>query len=70
MLAASKMCPVLCIAPLACVFKLKDRTKADKATLENLNGVLSVVESGGQFQVVVGSHVADVYKEITKKPQM
>ncbi|WP_342045124.1 beta-glucoside-specific PTS transporter subunit IIABC [Bacillus sp. OTU530] len=47
-------------------FKLKDRAKADKATLENLNGVLSVVESGGQFQVVVGSHVADVYKEITK----
>lgn len=47
-------------------FKLKDHKKADKGSLENLNGVLSVVKSGGQFQVVVGSHVADVYKEITK----
>ncbi|MFB9758205.1 PTS transporter subunit EIIC, partial [Ectobacillus funiculus] len=47
-------------------FKLKYHAKADRAALQNLNGVLSVVESGGQFQVVVGSHVADVYKEITK----
>jgi PTS system beta-glucosides-specific IIC component len=47
-------------------FKLKDRTKADKPALQNLDGVLSVVESGGQFQVVVGSHVPEVYKEITK----
>ncbi|MGD8192121.1 beta-glucoside-specific PTS transporter subunit IIABC [Brevibacillus ginsengisoli] len=47
-------------------FKLKDRAKADKAALQNLNGILSVVESGGQFQVVVGNHVGEVYKEITK----
>ncbi|WP_078410018.1 beta-glucoside-specific PTS transporter subunit IIABC [Priestia abyssalis] len=47
-------------------FKLKDHKKANKAGLEKMNGVLSVVEGGGQFQVVVGSHVADVYKEITK----
>lgn len=46
-------------------FKLKDRTRADKPTLQNLSGVLSVVESGGQFQVVVGNHVPEVYKEIT-----
>ena len=47
-------------------FKLKDRTKANKPTLQELDGVLSIVESGGQFQVVIGSHVPDVYKEITK----
>ncbi|PKG23156.1 beta-glucoside-specific PTS transporter subunit IIABC [Niallia nealsonii] len=47
-------------------FKLKDSTKANKTALQNLDGVLSVVESGGQFQVVVGSHVPEVYKEITK----
>lgn len=47
-------------------FKLKDHAKADKSALQSLNGVLGVVESGGQFQVVVGGHVADVYKEITK----
>jgi beta-glucoside PTS system EIICBA component len=47
-------------------FKLKDSTKANKPALQNLDGVLSVVDSGGQFQVVIGSHVSDVYKEITK----
>jgi PTS system beta-glucosides-specific IIC component len=47
-------------------FKLKDHLKADKEKLNNLNGVLSVVESGGQFQVVVGSDVPEVYKEIVK----
>ncbi|MEI2364868.1 beta-glucoside-specific PTS transporter subunit IIABC [Niallia circulans] len=47
-------------------FKLNDSSKADKDALQNLDGVLSVVESGGQFQVVVGSHVPEVYKEINK----
>ena len=47
-------------------FKLKDPKKANKQTLQNLDGVLSVVENGGQFQVVVGSHVSEVYKAITK----
>ncbi|RHW05916.1 beta-glucoside-specific PTS transporter subunit IIABC [Bacillus cereus] len=47
-------------------FKLKDNQKANKAALENMNGVLSTVESGGEFQVVIGSHVSDVYKEINK----
>jgi len=47
-------------------FKLKDNQKANKAALENMNGVLSTVESGGEFQVVIGSHVSDVYREINK----
>lgn len=47
-------------------FKLKDSDNTNKPALQNLDGVLSVVESGGQFQVVVGSHVPEVYKEITK----
>lgn len=47
-------------------FKLNDNEKADKEALQNLEGILSVVESGGQFQVVVGSHVPAVYKEISK----
>ncbi|AWC28133.1 beta-glucoside-specific PTS transporter subunit IIABC [Bacillus cytotoxicus] len=51
-------------------FKLKDKTKANKSALQNLDGVLSVVENGGQFQVVVGSHVSEVYKEITKVSNM
>ena len=47
-------------------FKLKDNKKAQKAEIQNLTGILSVVESGGQFQVVVGSHVSNVYEEIIK----
>lgn len=48
-------------------FKLKDRKRTNKEALQNMNGVLSVVESGGQYQVVIGNHVGDVYKEITKQ---
>ncbi|MDH2363394.1 beta-glucoside-specific PTS transporter subunit IIABC [Priestia megaterium] len=47
-------------------FKLKDNKKAQKTEIQNLTGILSVVESGGQFQVVVGSHVSSVYEEIIK----
>lgn len=45
-------------------FKLKEKSKANKEVIENLDGVVSVVESGGQFQVVIGNSVADVYKAI------
>lgn len=47
-------------------FSLKDTKKANRETLEKHEGVITVVESGGQFQVVVGSHVANVYAEIAK----
>ncbi|QLC90758.1 beta-glucoside-specific PTS transporter subunit IIABC [Priestia megaterium] len=47
-------------------FTLKDHSQADKKTLKNLDGILSVVENGGQFQVVIGSHVSDVYKDVIK----
>lgn len=46
-------------------FMLKDNNKADKEKLEKLD-ILQVVESAGQFQVVIGMHVPEVYKEITK----
>ncbi|MDU5263157.1 MAG: PTS transporter subunit EIIB, partial [Clostridium celatum] len=45
-------------------FKLKDKTKANKSKLEQLNGVITVVESSGQYQVVIGNAVGDVYKTI------
>lgn len=47
-------------------FKLVNNLKANKSNMEELEGVLSVVESGGQFQVVIGNTVGDVYKEIIK----
>ena len=47
-------------------FKLNDTSKANKEALESMDDVLSVVQGGGQYQVVIGSHVSDVYKEINK----
>lgn len=51
-------------------FKLKDRAKADKEAIENLEGVISVIENGGQFQVVIGNNVAYVYKEFLKVAEL
>lgn len=45
-------------------FKLKEHKKADVVALKNNSGVITVVESGGQFQVVVGNHVGNVYQEL------
>ncbi|EHS58499.1 beta-glucoside-specific PTS transporter subunit IIABC [Paenibacillus sp. Aloe-11] len=47
-------------------FDLKDSRKAEREGLEKHEGIITVVESGGQFQVVIGSHVAYVYTEIMK----
>ncbi len=47
-------------------FELKDNGKADKTALEELSYVLSVVASGGQFQVVIGPKVSSYYEEILK----
>ncbi|RSL29884.1 PTS beta-glucoside transporter subunit IIABC [Salibacterium salarium] len=51
-------------------FKLKDREQADKQAVDDLDGVIQVVESGGQFQVVIGNEVSDVYREITKSTSL
>ncbi|EKS4343425.1 PTS glucose transporter subunit IIA [Clostridium botulinum] len=48
-------------------FKLKDTSKADKSELEKMSDVLSVVNSGGQYQVVIGNKVTDYFETITKK---
>ncbi|MEI2281602.1 beta-glucoside-specific PTS transporter subunit IIABC [Paenibacillus polysaccharolyticus] len=48
-------------------FVLNDNRKADADTLENTAGILKVVESGGQFQVVVGNDVSEVYKHIVEE---
>jgi len=45
-------------------FKLKDNQKADAEGLKKNPGVIMVVESGGQFQVVIGNHVHDVWQAV------
>lgn len=42
-------------------FNLKDSSKANKEKLLETEGVISVVESGGQYQVVLGNKVEKVY---------
>ncbi|GAB7212143.1 hypothetical protein OS31_36530 [Dickeya oryzae] len=45
-------------------FKLKDNAAAHADALKNNPGIIMVVESGGQFQVVVGNQVAEVYQAL------
>ena len=45
-------------------FKLKDESIADTQKLKKDPDVIQVVQSGGQYQVVIGSNVADVYQAI------
>ncbi|MGT2910836.1 beta-glucoside-specific PTS transporter subunit IIABC [Streptococcus cameli] len=45
-------------------FNLKDEGKADTESLNNTPGVINVVQSGGQYQIVIGPEVASVFKAI------
>ena len=45
-------------------FKLKDESKANKEVLESTDGVIKVMQSGGQYQVVIGNQVNDVYDAV------
>ena len=47
-------------------FVLKDDSKAQKNIIEKLEGVVAVVISGGQFQIVLGNKVGKVFDEIIK----
>lgn len=51
-------------------FVLKDNAAADAKTLKKQKGVIMVVESGGQFQVVIGNNVSDVYQDIMEITQL
>lgn len=48
-------------------FKLKDEKKANDDALKDTDGVVTVVKAGGQYQVVIGNEVADVYDAILKE---
>lgn len=53
---------VHCITRLR--FRLKDEGKANTDILKDMDGVVTVMKSGGQYQVVIGNHVPDVYKAV------
>lgn len=43
---------------------LKDTSLVQTSELDALDGVITTVNSGGQFQVVIGNRVSEVYKEL------
>lgn len=45
-------------------FVLKDESKADAAALRATPGVITTAQAGGQYQVVIGNDVPDVYAAI------
>jgi beta-glucoside PTS system EIICBA component len=47
-------------------FKLKDENKANTDILKSMDGVVTVVKSGGQYQVVIGNHVQDVFNAVVE----
>lgn len=49
-------------------FVLRDESKADKNRITALNGVVSVIQAGGQYQVVIGNEVNEVFDATGKIP--
>lgn len=45
-------------------FKLKNEEKANTEVLSKMKGVMKIIQTGGQYQVVIGTHVEDVYREL------
>lgn len=45
-------------------FKLRDEGKAADDVLKRMDGVVTVMKSGGQYQVVIGNHVPEVYADV------
>lgn len=45
-------------------FKLKDETKANTDILKETDGIVTVIQSSGQYMVVIGNHVPDVYDAV------
>lgn len=49
-------------------FTLKDKAKADLTGIESISGVLGTQVSAGTHQVLIGTHVGDVYDELVQIP--
>ena len=48
-------------------FYLKDESLADDEAVADLDGVIDVAKAGGQYQVVIGPEVEDVYEAVVKQ---
>ncbi|MBP1041411.1 PTS glucose transporter subunit IIA [Vagococcus sp. BWB3-3] len=47
-------------------FKLENESKAQTEKLKGLDGIVTVMQSGGQYQVVIGNHVDEVFNAVVK----
>lgn len=47
-------------------FNLKDESKANTDLLKSTDGIVTVMKSAGQYQVVIGNHVPDVYETVCR----
>ena len=47
-------------------FNLKDESKADDAAIEALEGVSGIVKKGGQYQIIIGTDVPNVFNALSK----
>lgn len=47
-------------------FILKDESIINKERVAKIQGVITTVQAGGQFQVVIGNHVKDAYQFVTE----
>ena len=45
-------------------FKLKDESKANTDILKSTDGIVTVIQSGGQYMVVIGNHVPQVFDAV------
>ena len=45
-------------------FRLRDESKARTETLKNTSGIVTVIQNGEQYMIVIGRHVADVYDAV------
>lgn len=48
-------------------FKLADEEKVDDDKVSEIEGVVKVIRNAGVYQVVIGTHVAEVFEEVEKR---
>ena len=56
---------VHCITRLR--FQLKDEGLANDDVLKNMEGIITVMHGAGQYQIVIGNHVPEVFEEACKQ---
>lgn len=47
-------------------FILKDESIVDSEKVKRIQGVITVVQAGGQYQVVIGNHVKDAFEQVLR----